>query len=144
MYTYKWESEYLINKQLAILGRQLDFYGKNFFVDCIFDILILSGDIKPGKSSCLPNIASRLPRGGKNSQNIPARLLWQMTLHFRLVNDVCTYLPESQSSYSLSSPGQDVRYLQIFKYQAEKTFCISVVTVTLLSFRNYGALFRIR
>ena len=37
----------------------------------IFDILILIGNIKPQKSSCLPNIASCLPSGVK-SQNILA------------------------------------------------------------------------
>ena len=41
------------------------------FVERIFDILILSEDIKPQKSSCVPNIARCLP-GGKTSQNIIA------------------------------------------------------------------------
>ena len=38
-----------------------------------FDVLILSGDIEPGKSSCLSHIAS-YPPSGKISQNILARL----------------------------------------------------------------------
>ena len=92
---------YTLGRQLAALTRHLE-TGKNdifkksipqerVIVDWhgvriqnkkkivqILNILILSGDIEPGKSSCLPNIASCLPYG-KISQKILPRLYIQWT-----------------------------------------------------------------
>ena len=50
-----------------LVGKELKSKKKN--VKRIFDILILGGDIKLQKSSCLPELASCLP-SGKTSQNI--------------------------------------------------------------------------